>query len=57
MPPGTVGPLAEALAAALDAGPETDRRALGLQVAAERTWEASVAEHLRAYALAQQASL
>jgi hypothetical protein len=49
--------LAEALAATLDAGPETDRRALGLEVAAGRTWEASVAEHLRAYALAQQASL
>ena len=31
----------------------TERRALGLAVAAERTWEASVAEHLRAYALAQ----
>jgi glycosyltransferase involved in cell wall biosynthesis len=57
VPPGTVGPLAEALAATLDAGPETDRRALGLEVAAGRTWEASVAEHLRAYALAQQASL
>ena len=31
VPPGSVGPLAEALAAALDAGPETDRRALGLR--------------------------
>jgi glycosyltransferase involved in cell wall biosynthesis len=57
VPPGAVGPLAEALAAALDAGPDTERRALGLRVAAERTWEASVAEHLRAYALAEQAPL
>lgn len=56
-PPGEVGPLAEALAVALDGGTETERTALGLRVAAERTWEASVAEHLRAYALAQQASL
>jgi glycosyltransferase involved in cell wall biosynthesis len=57
VPPGAVGPLAEALAAALEAGPDTDRRTLGLRVAAERTWEASVAEHLRAYALAEQAPL
>jgi glycosyltransferase involved in cell wall biosynthesis len=57
VPPGAEGPLAEALAAALDAGPETERRTLGLRVAAERTWEASVAEHLRAYALARQAPL
>jgi len=57
VPPGAEGPLADALAAALDAGPGTDRRALGLRVAAERTWEASVAEHLRAYALARQAPL
>lgn len=57
VPPGAAGPLAEAIAAALDAGPGTDRRSLGLQVAAERTWEASVGEHLRAYALAHQAPL
>lgn len=57
VPPGAEGPLAEALAAALDAGPDTGRRALGLEVAAARTWEASVAEHLDAYALARQASL
>ena len=57
VPPGALGPLADALAAALDAGPDTGRRALGLEVAARRTWEASVAEHLRAYALAQQAPL
>jgi glycosyltransferase involved in cell wall biosynthesis len=57
VPPGAAGPLAEAIAAALDAGPDTGRRALGLQVAAARTWEASVSEHLRAYALARQAPL
>jgi hypothetical protein len=57
VPPAAGAPLAEALAAALDAGPATGRRALGLEVAAARTWEASVAEHLRAYALAQQAPL
>lgn len=56
VPPGAEGPLAEALAAALDGG-DAGRRALGLQVAAARTWEASVAEHLRAYALARQGSL
>jgi glycosyltransferase involved in cell wall biosynthesis len=56
VPPGARGALAEAIAAALDAGPDTDRRTLGLQVAAARTWEASVAEHLHAYALARQAS-
>jgi glycosyltransferase involved in cell wall biosynthesis len=55
VPPGAVAPLADALAAAVDAGAEPARRARGLQVAGERTWEASVAEHLRAYALARQA--
>ncbi len=57
VPPGAQGPLAEAVAAALDAGTGAVRRALGLQVAAARTWEASVVEHLRAYALARQAPL
>ncbi len=57
VPPGSVAPLAEALAMAIDQGRETKRRALGLAVAAERTWEASVAEHIRAYALARSASL
>ena len=57
VPPGADEPLADAVAAALDAGTETDRRELGLEVAAGRTWEASVTEHLRAYALAQQAPL
>ncbi len=57
VPPGSVTPLAEAIAIALDQGRETERRGLGLAVAAERTWEASVAEHLGAYALARSASL
>jgi glycosyltransferase involved in cell wall biosynthesis len=57
VPPGSVGPLAEALDAALDQGRGTERRERGLAVAAERTWEASVAEHVRAYALARSASL
>lgn len=57
VPPGAVGPLADALAVALDGGTETDRTTLGLAVAAERTWEASVAEHLSAYALARQGPL
>ncbi|HEY1651177.1 MAG TPA: glycosyltransferase family 1 protein [Acidimicrobiales bacterium] len=57
VPPGTVTPLVEALEVALDQGRETERRRQGLAVAAGRTWEASVAEHLRAYALARSASL
>jgi glycosyltransferase involved in cell wall biosynthesis len=57
VPPGAERPLAEALAHALDDGPDTERRALGLRVAAERTWAASVAEHRRAYAMAEQAPL
>ncbi len=56
-PPGAVRPLAEALDTALEQGRGTERRALGLAVAAERTWEASVAEHIRAYALARSAPL
>ena len=57
VPPGRAAPLAEALGAALDEGRGTERRGLGLAVAAERTWEASVLEHVRAYALARAASL
>jgi glycosyltransferase involved in cell wall biosynthesis len=57
VPPGSVSPLAEALDTALEEGRATERRGLGLAVAAERTWEASVAEHVRAYALARSASL
>jgi glycosyltransferase involved in cell wall biosynthesis len=57
VPPGAESALADALAAALDGGRETGRQALGLEVAAGRTWEASVAEHRRAYALARQVAL
>ena len=35
------------------AGAATERRALGLTVAGEHTWEASVARHLHAYAVAR----
>lgn len=55
--PGSVTGLAEALEAALGESPEGARRQLGLRVAAARTWEASVAEHVRAYHLAAAASL
>ena len=55
VPPGAVGPWPRRWTPPSTQGPETGRRALGLQVAAARTWEASVAEHVRAYALAQQA--
>jgi glycosyltransferase involved in cell wall biosynthesis len=49
--PGDAADLATALATVLDEapGPAADRRALGLARAAERTWEASAAEHLAAY--------
>jgi glycosyltransferase involved in cell wall biosynthesis len=54
--PGDVDQLAQALDAALIEGREgvevTRRRVLGIAVAAERTWAASVALHLGAYDLA-----
>ena len=52
VPPGDVAALADALAEGLAAGRGTGRRALGLAVAAERTWEASVAAHVEAYDIA-----
>jgi glycosyltransferase involved in cell wall biosynthesis len=55
VPPGDVTALAAALGTALDEGPATARRALGITVAGERTWEASVAMHLQAYAIARAA--
>jgi len=55
VPPGDVGALADALAAALDEGRQSARRALGIAVARARTWEASVARHLDAYAVARGA--
>jgi len=56
VPPGDVAALAAALDTALEEGPATPRRALGITVAGERTWEASVARHLEAYAVARAAS-
>jgi glycosyltransferase involved in cell wall biosynthesis len=56
VPPGDVAGLAGAIDRALRDGRATVRRSLGLTVAAERTWEASVDLHLRAYALARAAS-
>ena len=53
---GDVGALAAAIGTALQEGRATARRSLGLTVAGERTWEASVAQHLRAYAVARAAS-
>ncbi len=56
VPPGDAGALAGALRTALDEGRATERQARGIAVAGERTWEASVAQHLRAYAVARSAS-
>ena len=56
VPPGDVAGLAAALDTVLAEGPATPRRALGIAVAGERTWEASVARHLEAYAVARAAS-
>ena len=56
VPPGDVAGLAAALDTALEEGPATPRRALGIAVAGERTWEASVVRHLEAYAVALAAS-
>ncbi len=52
VPPGDVSALAGALGTALQEGRGTGRRALGITVAGEHTWEASVAQHMRAYAVA-----
>ena len=56
VPPGDSAALAAALGQALDAGRGTARRTLGIAVAGEYTWEASVALHVRAYAVARAAS-
>ncbi len=56
VPPGDVADLATALGTGLQEGRATARRSLGIAVAAERTWEASVAQHLRAYAVARATS-
>jgi glycosyltransferase involved in cell wall biosynthesis len=52
VPPGDVSALAGALGTALQEGSGTGRRALGITVAGEHTWEASVAQHMHAYAVA-----
>ncbi len=56
VPPGDVAALADAVGTALEQGRDTERRPLGIRVAGERTWEASVAQHLHAYAVADAAS-
>ena len=56
VPPGDVAALAGAVGAALEGGRVTERRALGFGVAAQQTWEASVAKHVGAYAVADAAS-
>ena len=52
VPPGDVTALADALREVLGDGRAAPRRALGLTVAGEHTWEASVARHVAAYAVA-----
>jgi len=54
--PRDVAGLAGALGRALEEGRATARQALGIAVAGERTWEASITQHLRAYAVARAAS-
>jgi glycosyltransferase involved in cell wall biosynthesis len=51
VPPGDPAALTDALADALDEAPgaRSDRRALGMEVAAARTWSASVELHVGAY--------
>ncbi len=56
VPPADVAALASALGTALEDGRGTDRSVLGITVARERTWEASVTLHRQAYALALSAS-
>ena len=56
VPPGDVPALADALGPALDHGRGTERRELGISVAAARTWEASAERHLRAYEVARAGS-
>ncbi len=51
--PGDVAMLADAVVSGLAHGGESRGRQLGLSVAAARTWEASVAQHLQAYEIAR----
>jgi glycosyltransferase involved in cell wall biosynthesis len=52
VPPGTERALADALDAVLAGDEGASRRALGLELAARHTWEASVSAHFSAYARA-----
>jgi glycosyltransferase involved in cell wall biosynthesis len=56
VPPGDVAGLAVALGTALQEGRDTPRSARGITVAGERTWEASIALHRSAYAVARAVS-
>jgi len=56
VPPGDVAALADAVGTALEQGRATERRTRGIEVAGLRTWEASVARHVGAYAVADAAS-
>ncbi len=56
VPPGDVVALADAVDTALVQGRATGRRTRGIEVAGQRTWEASVARHVAAYAVADVAS-
>lgn len=56
VPPADVGALADAIGLALQEGRATARRSLGLAVAGQRTWEASIDLHVHAYALARAVS-
>jgi glycosyltransferase involved in cell wall biosynthesis len=55
-PPGDAVALADVLATVLAEGRATPRRAQGIRVAAERTWDESVRLHLQAYAETQASS-
>jgi glycosyltransferase involved in cell wall biosynthesis len=54
--PDSVSELSEAVEAALREGRDSPRSKLGIRVAAARTWESSVGEHVRAYHMAAAAS-
>ena len=54
--PGDAAGLAAAVDTVLEEGAAAPRRALGIAVARERTWEESVRLHLEAYAVARAAS-
>ena len=55
VPPGNAALLADALDAMLRQAPGDERRRRGIEVAGRYTWEASIAGHLDAYAMAMAA--